>query len=316
MNNPLTNAFQGLTNNVLGVGRGTNPLSQPQITNLLGFNVPGVPLISTRDYFLLQLQSWLTSIPLQSQWIAVIDSFPRLLNTQILQQLERTDGAKKGYDIDQAKTLLTSFPFQKVIGCVFAQSAQLPQETFSVRDVSIGPSGKSRGFVPGIMSEGRNGYAGVPLRLGFLETNTSIVDNVFRPWVMLASHMGMVAYPGDIPGQKDVRNVKSNITILCYTRSYQNISQIPRKVFTFYNCVPTLINNIGLSYDEPGAATVYDVNFNYTNYTVENSMYFPLADIINNVSGIVNGNYTPAVSPLQTGVTGSGANILNPAGFF
>jgi len=316
MNNPLTNAFQGLTNNVLGVGRGTNPLSQPQITNLLGFNIPGVPLISTRDYFLLQLQSWLTSIPLQSQWIAVIDTFPVALNTRILQQLERTDGGKKGYDIDQAKTLLTSFPFQKVIGCVFAQGAQLPSESFNVKDVTMGASGKNRGFIPGIMSEGRAGYSGVPLRLGFLETNTSIVDNVFRPWVMLASHLGLVAYPNDVPGQKDFRNVKCNITVLCYTRSYQNISQIPRKVYTFYNCVPILINNINLGYDEPTTSITYDVNFTYTNYTIENSMYFPLADIINNVSSIVNGKYTPAISPLQTGVTGSGANIINPAGFF
>jgi hypothetical protein len=312
MNNPLTNAFEGLTNNAIGIGSGTNPLSQPQITNVLGFNIPGVPLISTRDYFLLQLQSWLTSIPLQSQWIAVIDSFPRLLNTNILQQLERVDGAKKGYDIDQAKTLLTSFPFQKVIGCVFAQTALIPQESFSVGDITIGSSGKSRGFIPGIMAENRMGYAGNPLRLGFLETNTSIVDNVFRPWVMLANHLGLVAYPGDTPGQKDIRNVKSNITLLCYTRSYQNISQIPRKVFRFYNCVPTVVNNINLSYDEPNAATIYDVNFTYTNYTIENSMYFPLADIINTVSGITNGNYTPQVSPLQD----AASRTLDLAGFF
>lgn len=316
MNNPIINAVRGLVDNFTGIGRGTNPLSQPQITNLLGFNVPGIPLISTRDYFLLQLQSWLTTIPLQSQWIAVIDSFPRALNSEFLQKLERVDGSKRGYDIDQAKLLLTSFPFQKVIGCVFAQNAQIPQETYNVRDISIGAQGKSRGFVQGIMTENRSGYANTPLRLGFLETNTSIVDNVFRPWVILASHLGMVAYPGDIPGQKDLRNIKCDITLLCYTRSYQNISQIPRKVYRFYNCVPTLINNINLDYREPDQAIVYDVNFAYTNYTVENSMYFPLADIINNVSGIINGTYTPFVSPLQTGANGSNANVINPAGFF
>lgn len=310
LSNPLIDAFQGLASNTVGVGRGVNPLSQPQITNLLGFNIPGTPLVSTRDYFLLQLQSWLTTLPLQTQWIAVIDSFPYALRTELLQALERTDGGKKGYDINQARAILTSFPFQKVIGCVFAQGAQIPGETLTVQDV---PIDNNRGFIPGIVSDKRMGYGGNPLRLDFLETNTSFVDFVFRPWVMMASHYGLVARPGDKPGSKDFYNIKSNITLLCYTRSYQNISQIPRKVFTFYNVVPTLINNIALNYDvEPTQATSYSVNFTYTNYTIQNSLYFPLADIIQTFSGISNGSYTPTVSPLQN----SSNFPQNVAGFF
>lgn len=310
LGNALTDAFRGLTDNVVGVGRGTNPLSQPQITSLLGFNVPGVPLISTRDYFLLQLQSWLTSIPLQTQWIAVIDSFPFALRSNILQSLERTDGNRKGYDIDQAKTLLTSFPFQKVIGCVFAQGALIPGESYGVDSATIE---NNRGFVPGVIAGPRASYSNTQLQLTFLETNTSFVDFVFRPWIMLASHYGYVARQGDIPGKKDYFNVKSNITLLCYTRSYQNISQIPRKVFTYYNVVPTAIFNQNLNYgDEPGVATSNTVSFTYTNYTIQNSMYFPLADIINNVSSIVNGKYTPQISPLQV----PSSRSLNPAGFF
>lgn len=309
LGNALTDAFQGLTNNAVGIGRGTNPLSQPQITSLLGFNIPGVPLISTRDYFLLQLQSWLTSLPLQTQWIAIIDSFPYALRTNILQSLERTDGGKKGFDIDQAKTLLTSFPFQKVIGCVFAQGALIPGEEYSTENIAIE---NNRGFIPGVVSGNRAGY-GSKLQLTFLETNTSIVDFVFRPWTMLASHYGYVARPGDSDRSKDYFNVKSNITILCYTRSYQNISQIPRKAYTFYNVVPSNIFNINLNYgEEPGTATSYTVTFSYTNYTIQNSMYFPLADIIQTVGGITNGKYTPQISPLQT----SAARNLNPAGFF
>jgi len=308
--NPLVDAFQGLTSNVVGVGRGTNPLSQPQITELLGFNIPGVPLISTRDYFLLQLQSWLTSIPLQTQWIAVIDSFPYALRTDIIQGLERTDAGKKGFDISQAKTLLASYPFQKVIGCVFAQGAQIPGESYGAVDM---PIENNRGFIPGIISTDRAGYSNTPLRLSFLETNTSIVDFVFRPWAILASHYGYVARPGDQPGSKDFFNMKSNITILCYTRSYQNVSQIPRKVFTYYNVVPTLVTPIQLDYSgEPNQATSYQVDFTYTNYTVQNSMYFPLANIIQTVSNAVNGSYSPVISPLQN----SNNYPQNVAGFF
>lgn len=309
----VTNAIDGLTNsltrNVVNVGRGTNPLSQPQVANLLGFNIPGVPLISTRDYFLLQLQSWITSIPLQTQWIAVIDSFPAALRTNILQNLERVDGARRGYDIDKAKSLLTSYPFQKVIGCVFAQGAQIPYEKCRVDDAIIE---NNRGFIPGIISTNRLGYADNPLRLSFLETNTSIVDNIFRPWIMLASHYGQVARPGDVPGYKSPLNVKSNITLLCYSRSYQNISQIPRKVYTFYNVVPTDVLNIQFDYaNEPDRALAYEVNFSYTNYTIENSFYFPLANIINTITQISNGAPL-TVSPLQN----SQNFPQNAAGFF
>ena len=180
---------------------------------------------------------------------------------------------------------------------MFAQGAQIPGEQYEASDVGIE---NNRGFIPGIISGNRKGYSANQLQLGFLETNTSIVDFVFRPWVMLASHYGMVARKGDRPGLKDFYNVKSNITLLCYTRSYQNVSQIPRKVYTFYNVVPTLINNINLDYgNEPTEATAYRVNFTYTNYSIQNSLYFPLADIIQTASRVVNNGYVPTISPLQ-----------------
>lgn len=316
MNNPLTQAFEGLKNNLLGLGQGTNLPSQPQITSLFGFNIPGVPLISTRDYFLLQMESWLTSIPLMSQWVVIIDSFPKALYSPIIQALERVDGAKKGYDISTAKTLLASFPLQKVIGCVFAQGATLPSESYGVASAKID---NNRGFVPGIVAADRRDYASNLLNLNFLETNTSFIDFVIRPWVILASHYGFAARSGDVPEnpiRKDYFNMKSTVTILCYTRSYQNISMIPRKVFTFYNCAPVLVNNQLYSYtSEPDTATVYSTQWTYTNYTIQNSMYFPLPDIINRVSGIVNGSNIPQVSPLQNAST-NGTNIFNPAGFF
>lgn len=306
----FTNALDALQGNFsTNIVNGTNPLSQPQATSLFGFNIPGVPLISTRDFFLLQMQSWLTTIPLQSQWIALIESYPVGLNTGIIQGLERIDGAKKAYDISIAKTLLTTYPLQKIIGCLFAQGAVVPGETVSIQDVAIE---NNRGFVPGVVSRNRAGYAANPLSLTFTETNTSFLDLVLRPWIMLVSHYGLVARKGDANGKKDPKNIKTTLRLFYYTRSYQNVSQIPRKVFTFHNCFPYQITQQTLTYDEPGVVPSNVVNWGYSNYTIENSMYLPLADIINNVSGIVNGNYTPFVSPLQDSV-----NLpTNAAAFF
>jgi len=130
----------------------------------------------------------------------------------------------------------------------------------------------------------------------------------------MASHFGLVARPGDVPGSKDKLNMKSIITLLCYTRSYQNISQIPRKVFTFYNCVPHAIVDQPYTYDKDGIAS-YSTYWTYTNYTIQNSLYFPLPDIINRVQGIVNGSNIPQISPLQNAGQ-NGTNIFNAAGFF
>lgn len=301
MNNPFTDALNSLGQNFTGIGRGTNPLFAPQVTNLFGFNIPGVPLISVRDYFLTQMESWFTSIPMATQWIVVIDRYPPALRTSIIQSLERTDGSKKGFNIDSAANILKSFPLQKVIGCLFAQGATIPTEQFSPESISI-PN--NRGFLPGVLGGARNAEPPT-LVLDFLETNTSFIDFVIRPWVILGSHFGMVARPGDRNGLRDAKNMKVNMTILNYTRTLQNISMIPRKVWTFYNCMPFNVAEQNFEY-ETEQKTVYSTRWTYSNYTVENSLYLPVQDIVNRIS---NGEI-PRISTLQNGI-----GNINPLGF-
>lgn len=301
MNNPFTDALNSLGQNFTGIGRGTNPLFAPQVTNLFGFNIPGVPLISVRDYFLTQMESWFTSIPMATQWIVVIDRYPPALRTSIIQSLERTDGSKKGFNIDSAANILKSFPLQKVIGCLFAQGATIPTEQFSPESITI-PN--NRGFLPGVLGGARNAEPPT-LVLDFLETNTSFIDFVIRPWVILGSHFGMVARPGDRNGLRDAKNMKVNMTILNYTRTLQNISMIPRKVWTFYNCMPFNVAEQNFEY-ETEQKTVYSTRWTYSNYTVENSLYLPVQDIVNRIS---NGEI-PRISTLQNGI-----GNINPLGF-
>jgi hypothetical protein len=54
INDALANALRGLFGNAGGLLTGQNPIIQPQIASLIGFNIPATPLISTRDYFLTQ----------------------------------------------------------------------------------------------------------------------------------------------------------------------------------------------------------------------------------------------------------------------
>lgn len=295
MNNPLTNVIRGLGENVRGLVTGENPLNAPQITNLFGFTVPGIPLISARDYFLVQMESWLTSIPLKTQWLVLIQGYPKALTTQVLQQLERTEGNSHNFDIGGAVGALKSYPLNSVVGCIFAQGVGIPDNEI-VSSAST-ENGLHRGFINGQYSQGRNGFTDL-LTINFLETNTSFVDFVVRPWCILTGHYGFVARP-DNDNDKDV---STTITILQYTRSYQKLSMIPRKSWTFYNCYPLNVGSRELVYGDENIDT-FPVQWKYSNYAVRNSLYLPLPDIINKISkGIKNPkSLIPRVSPIQNG---------------
>jgi hypothetical protein len=269
--NALSNATNSLLNNATGLITGQNPLVQPQIISAFGVNVPATPLISTRDYFLTQLNSWVTTPSLLSQWICVIDRFPTALRSGILRTLERTNGNFNAYEINTAKTALTLYPLQRVAGCVFANKVQLPGESYNIETATLE---NNRGFIPGVISGKRDSYAENQLNLGFYESNVSFIDFVFRPWVMLASHYGFVTR------KEPEYNIKCNITLLFYSKTFQDISMVPRKVFRFFNCVPTTINSQTYDYTEKESVESFDVSFAYTNYTIESNLYVPIPQII------------------------------------
>ena len=276
MNDPFSSALNSLGQNIAGIGTGSNPLFAPQIAQLFGLNIPGVPIISTRDYFLTQMESWFTAIPMSTQWIVLIDRYPPGLKTSLIQGLERIDGSKTGFDIDGAKNILTSFPLQKVIGCLFASSVTVPNEGYAVESASVE---NNRGFLPGVIAGGRNLEAPV-LDLQFRETNTSFIDFVIRPWVILASHYGFVARDPNNYNEA-IKNMKVNVHIMQYTRTRAGVSQVPRKIWNFYNCVPFTVNEETLEYTEEKLMN-FNTRWTYSNYTVSNNLYLPIVEIINN----------------------------------
>lgn len=294
--------------NVRGLASGQNPLFAPQVSSLYGLNVPGVPLVSAQEYFLVQMESWFSSIPLNSQWVVLIDRYPKAISTDIIQNLEYIGGDKKGWDVSEPKRILTSHFYQKVLGCIFAQGVNIPPESFSVSPLAIK---NNRGFVPGLIAGDRVPYANNnPLVIEFRETNTSFMDMVIRPWVILASHYGFVARPG---GENDIRNIKATVTIMQYTRSFQRISQIPRKVWTFYNCVPYQVAEQSLSYSPDTEYEKYQTFWTFTNYTVHSNLYLALPNIINRIT---NGT-VPVISPFQNNNNATTRNLpTNPLGFF
>lgn len=280
--NAIGNATKGLATIGGITDQGGLPAPSVVVSN---FAVPGVPLISFRDYFLTSLESWFASIPLRTQFIVLIESFPADLNTDILQQLEPVQADKKGWDIDKAKSVLTSYPFSNVVGCIFVDGVSAPDDILTAEAANI-PN--NRGFIQGSILSNREAFATNNLIIQFRETNTSFVDLVMRPWVILAAHRGFIAQ------EAPERNIKTNITVIQYAKTFQNVSQIPRKIWRYYNCAPLSVGTRNLTYDTEDVES-YDVSWLYDRYTIENSLYIPLPDII---SKIGKGNI-PIISPLQ-----------------
>jgi len=94
--------------------------------------------------------------------------------------------------------------------------------------------------------------------------------------------------------------MSTTISILQFTRSYQKLSQIPRKIWTFYNCFPISVSNQNLTYDAEGME-INSTSWSYSNYAIQNNLYLPLPDIINKISSGGLNKLIPRISPFQRG---------------
>lgn len=274
--NSVNNALRGVTNPINSVLGGT--IAQPGLS-LLGTNLPGSPLVSFRDSFLRSLSQWNTSIPLNTQFIVLIDNFPPGLTTQVLQNLEPIVHST-GFDIDLAKATTTNLKNQGLIGCIFANQFAIPDDTVMASKAEI-PN--NRGFIPGSVLKNRENFG--KFNLSLRETNTSFIDFVIRPWVIMASHYGLVARNPNNPAEV-LKNPKTNLTVVQYTRSKEGLSQIPRKTWRFYNCVPVSISNRDYGYQESEGVKNFNTQWTFDNYEVSSNLYLSVSEMLKAINPI------------------------------
>jgi hypothetical protein len=111
------------------------------------------------------------------------------------------------WNIDAGFSAVTQDSFNGNMGCMFAQSVQIPGDSFQAQpDAGI----QKNGLVQAYVGQGRNMPGN--LIISFLSTNVDFVDNVIRPWVIMTSHLGLVARSGDLNYRTDVNFYKLNVT--------------------------------------------------------------------------------------------------------
>lgn len=296
--------------NVFGsaLGNSSNIANLGQLNaNVGGVNLPIMPVISNRDYFLSILNTWIGSIPTNNQFVVIFESFPTAVvsnwgigslvsgatntinrlgsalgvadvNLTQFQKLEPIDNDTEAWANESANSILTSYPFQRIVGCVFAQEFNIPGLDMAYAE-NIGVANNG-GLLPGVVINHRQGYANTNLTLGFLETNTSFVDLVIRPWTVMVSHYGLTARPPELQHE----NIKTNVIVIEYTRSKSDTSQIPRKVWTFIDCAPLDVGSRQNTMKQSNDVKTYQTRWVFRKYNVKHNMYTSIEDVYKEIT--------------------------------
>lgn len=204
-----------------------------------------------------------TSIPLNSNFLICFANagMPRGIKTF-------NDTATGNYEpdswgIDKEKnTLLGNTEGKYNYKCLFANGVNLPGESFGQKRVGMSDLflDNSGGLLSGVVSTGREQKTA--LNISFLETNTSFIDAVIRPWIVAASHYGLYAREDDSP-----YNVKASIVVLMFDHKI-NTKNLIRKKFTFFDCVPTSFGEQQITFGKADT-TITSVSWLYSNYSIE-----------------------------------------------
>lgn len=193
------------------------------------------------------------ALPKGPLWVVVIDFDNNLRNT-IKKVKEYEPRMPEAWDIDDALTTITSRRYQEEKGCVLSQSVSLPGEAL----ITTAAGEQYNGYIRSQVGAGRQDFE--PLRIGFLNTNVSFVDNVMRPWVIMTGHLGFIARP---PSEK------YRTTITLYKLGVESVDKAPfiLQQYNFWGCCPVNISSEEYTYSAGNTAVVKSADFIYQWYT-------------------------------------------------
>lgn len=230
-------------------------------------NIPGpTSFIGQIPFFLnAVLSTPAGALPKGPLWVIVFDFDDKIRNT-IKKVKDYEPRMPEPWEIDNALETVTSHRYQDEKGCMFAQTVTLPGE-----GVVNNPEGlQYNGFIRGRVGGGRNDFNSI--RIGFLNTNVSFVDNVVRPWVVMTGHLGMIARP---PEQK----YRCNMSL--YKLGIVSVDQPPfiAQQFDFWEVCPINVSEENLDYSGDGRTPIKEAEFVFQWYTTrsnKNSFAVPL----------------------------------------
>lgn len=224
----------------------------PNVFDVIKFDVPSVT-DSHIPYFHSLMCSWALNVAMPFSWVVVIDAQNK---DNLLSQISNMPQYEPGsWDTSEAINNTWTDQTQDIIGCIFAQGVTLPGEELMIERAGI-TEGSKNGYINAPIANGRSDF--MPLQISFLETNRSFADGVLRPWNILVSHQGLIAQSSSI---------KANIHVYQLAKNGEENTNIIRKAWTFFDCVPTQITSEELTYS-PNDFGKRQIYFTYNYYTL------------------------------------------------
>lgn len=199
-----------------------------------------------------------TQIPLESNFLVIFDDFPSALTSPFPSNFENR------WKIDQTRDALVASvknTQQTSIGgqaCLFAQGFTAPGESVGTERQSSVLGGPTGGLLAGIVSTSRVQYN--LLDLAILETNSSFLDFVLRPWIALVGHYGL-----GTRSSGSVQNVKIGITGVLFDKNNKNAV---RKVYRFTGCAPVNMEAVDYAYGNADSR-VDRVQFTFNTFSID-----------------------------------------------
>lgn len=292
---------------------------------------------SPYQYYNQILNEWPTAIAPESQWFVSID----FTNVGVIQDkfsnINNYDNRSGGngssstyWNIPNSTVAnLISYTNQdasdNLIGCVFVRDVTVPSEGVDVDNRGLEYGGYQAPATASI----RNKYK--KFSITFNETNSSFIDFLIRPWIVNVGYFGLIARD---EGKRKVK--ASTVDFIYLARTGPTSPSIIRKIFRFFNVVPTNVTGLKNQYQTEGLQ-YSTVEFAYDSYSVidktagsqetstnpssqdsanpspQNSSSNPLQyNLSVPITDPLKYNQTPTINPPQLG---TGAQISNPNPF-
>lgn len=219
-----------------------------------------------------------SALPKGAQWVVDFEGLDQVKDA-ILNTAKLEPG--KGWDIEAGLSTIINDNDYNRKGCLFCQAVSVPGE-----QVIANPEGIQKNqFIRTATGDGRSDYTPTGLRMVFLDTNVSFVDNVIRPWVITTARLGLIARP---PGSTNYRQDISvyKIGVLTPTTPPYILQK-----YTFKGVCPIDVSAEEYNYTPASAPVNREATFLFHYYTLETNK---------NNQAILNNNANLPVSKATT----------------
>ena len=195
-----------------------------------------------------------SALPKGAQWVVDFEGLESVKGAII-----RTAQLEPGkWDIETGLTTLISNQDYNRKGCLFCQAVSIPGEQTIANPEGI----QKNQFIRTAVGEGRSDYAPNGLRMVFLDTNVSFVDNVIRPWVVTTARLGMIARDKPNVYRQDISVYKIGVL------TPQSPPFILQK-YTFFGACAVQVSEEEYNYAPTNTPVNREATFIFHHYSIE-----------------------------------------------